>query len=104
MPDTLDTVRREWEEGHRRLEQARANPEQYRRLLDQVEVLTDELRKRVGSTFTLEQLASAYRSADRWVRDVVSEHAAWPGWPTTLSIVEDAAFHAYQRGAQDYRP
>ena len=104
MPDTLDIVRREWEEGHRRLERERGNPEQYRRLLDQVEVLTNELRKRVGSTFTLRQLEDAYRGADRWVRDVIAEHAAWPGWPKTLAVVEDAAFYAYQRGAQDYRP
>ena len=41
---------------------------------------------------------------DDWARDVVSERAATPGWPRTLSMVEDAAFHLYQRGAVDYAP
>jgi hypothetical protein len=39
-----------------------------------------------------------------WVRDAISEHAATPGWPRTVAIVEDAAFHLYQRGAVDYSP
>jgi hypothetical protein len=38
------------------------------------------------------------------VRDTVSERAATPGWPRTLSIVQDTAFHLYQRGAVDYTP
>jgi hypothetical protein len=38
------------------------------------------------------------------VRDTVSERAPTPGWPRTLAIVQDAAFHLYQRGAVDYSP
>jgi hypothetical protein len=34
----------------------------------------------------------------------VATHAAAPGWPRTLSLVEAAAFHEYSRGAQDYEP
>jgi hypothetical protein len=34
----------------------------------------------------------------------VSERAATPGWPRTLAIVQDTAFHLYQRGAVDYTP
>jgi len=74
------------------------------RLNAQLEVVTDELRRRIGQTFTVEQLAIAYDRADAWVRDAVSEHAATPGWPRTLALVEDAAFHLYQRGAVDYAP
>jgi len=74
------------------------------RLLAQLEVVTDELRKRVGQTFTLEELASAYARADDWVRAAVDERAPTPGWPRTLSLVQDAAFHMYQRGASDYAP
>ena len=40
--------------------------------------------------------------SDEWVRDTVSERAPTPGWPRTLAIVQDAAFHLYQRGAVDY--
>ena len=104
MQETLDVVRREWEDGHRRLEAARGDSELYGRLLGQVEVITDELRKRVGATFTLGQLAEVYRGAERWSRDAVAERASSPGWPRTLSVAEDAAFYLYQRGAVDYRP
>jgi hypothetical protein len=100
--DALTLVRQEWEEGYRRLEADRADPRRYRRLLDQLEVVSDELRKRVGQTFTLAELAGAYRDADRWARDVVAERAPSPGWPRDLALVLAAAFHAYQRGAVDY--
>jgi alcohol dehydrogenase class IV len=104
MAIVLDVVRREWEQGYRRFEAASREPAAGDRLQRQLEVVTDELRKRIGQTFTLEQLAAAYDDADDWARDVVSEHAATPGWPRTLSMVEDAAFHLYQRGALDYSP
>jgi hypothetical protein len=76
----------------------------YERLLAQVEAIADELRRRVGQTFTLAQLADAYAAADDWSRDVVAERASSPGWPRTVSVAEAAAFHAYQRGATDYEP
>ena len=37
-------------------------------------------------------------------KHAVSERAPTPGWPRTLAIVQDAAFHLYQRGAVDYAP
>ena len=74
------------------------------RLAAQLEVVTGELRRRIGQTFTLEELVAIYDRAEAWVRDVVSEHAATPGWPRALALVEDAAFHLYQRGAVDYKP
>ena len=104
MTIVLDVVRREWEQGYRRFEAATREPVAGDRLQRQLEVVTDELRKRIGQTFTLEELAAAYDAADDWARDVVSEHAASPGWPRTLAMVEDAAFHLYQRGAVDYAP
>ena len=104
MTIVLDVVRREWEQGYRRYEAASREAVAGDRLQRQLEVVTDELRKRIGQTFTLEQLASAYDHADDWARHVISEHAATPGWPRTLSMVEDAAFYLYQRGAVDYSP
>lgn len=66
--------------------------------------MTEELRKRVGGTYTLRELASEYRTADAWAREAVSEHAPTTGWPGTLSMVEGAAFLLYSRGAVDYEP
>jgi hypothetical protein len=103
MIDALELVRQEWEEGHRRLEAQRDDPRRYRRLLDQLEVVGDGLRQRVGQTFALAELAVAYVDAERWARELVEERAPGPGWPRDLSLVVAAAFHAYQRGAVDYR-
>jgi hypothetical protein len=100
----LETVRQEWEAGNRRFEEQMQDPVARPRLLAQLEVVTDELRKRVGQTFTLDELAAVYARADDWVREVVDEHAGAPGWPRTVSLVQAAAFHLYQRGAVDYTP
>ena len=100
----VEVVRREWEDGYRRFEAASRDPVAAERLLTQLEVVTDELRRRIGQTFTLDELAAAYEDADAWTRAAVSERAAAPGWPRTVAMVEDAAFHLYQRGAVDYGP
>lgn len=99
-----ETIRQEWERGNRRFEELTRDPIARPRLLAQLEVVTDELRKRIGQTFTLDELAQAYAQADDWVRSAVEDRAATPGWPRTLALVQDAAFHTYQRGASDYKP
>jgi hypothetical protein len=104
MAPVLEVVRSEWGEGYRRFQDLSRDRVAADRLSLQLEVVTDELRKRVGQTFTLEDLAAKYAAADEWVRDAVSERSPTPGWPRTLSIVQDAAFHLYQRGAVDYAP
>jgi hypothetical protein len=96
-------LQQEWGEGERDLESERSDRTRYNRLLEQVEVVTDELRKRVGQTYTLDELASAYRGAEHWAREAVEERAPSPGWPRDLALVLAAAFYAYQRGAVDYQ-
>jgi hypothetical protein len=104
VPPPVDAVRQEWEEGHRRLQEEARDPAQAERLHAQVGVVTEELRRRVGQSFTLGDLAAAYADAERWVRQAVEERAPEAGWPQTLALVEDAAFYLYQRGAVDYAP
>jgi len=100
--DATTLVRQEWEDGDRRLEAERGDRAHYERLLQQIEIVTDELRRRVGQTYSLTELAAAYGDAERWAREVVEERAPSPGWPRDLALVLAAAFHAYQRGATDY--
>jgi hypothetical protein len=100
--DSTTLIRQEWEEGDRRLESERGDRDRYERLLQQVEIVSDELRRRVGQTYSLAELASAYRDAERWAREAVEERAPSAGWPRDLALVLAAAFHAYQRGATDY--
>jgi hypothetical protein len=100
--DATSLVRQEWEDGARRLEAERADHARYERLVSQVELVVDELRRRVGQTYSLDELAASYRDAERWAREVVGREATSPGWSRDLSLVLAAAFHAYQRGALDY--
>jgi hypothetical protein len=100
----VETSRREWEESNRLLEAEARDRARYVRLVEQVEAVTAELRKRVGQTFTLAELADEYVRAERWSRDAVAGTAPPPGWPRTLTVVEGAAFHLYARGAVDYSP
>jgi alcohol dehydrogenase class IV len=93
----------EWESAYRALADAAQDPSREDDLRRQLEAVTSELRRRLGGTFTLGELASEYVRADVWARDALAE-AEIPGWPRTLSLVEGAAFHLYARGAMDYAP
>ena len=99
----VEHARQQWEEGHRRLESRARERPAYNRLREQVEALTEELRRRVGQRFTLAQLAAAYTEAERWSREAAARGVA-TARPEDLAIVEDAAFHLYARGAVDYTP
>jgi hypothetical protein len=100
----VDVARQQWDEGNRRFESRSADRELYLRLVEQLELVLGELRKRVGETFTLEQLAEVYGGSDRWLPAAVEERMDSPGWIRELSVVQDAAFHNYAKGATDYKP
>jgi len=100
----LESARRDWEEGYRRFQEESRDPVRVDGLHLELEVVTDELRKRLGSTFTLDELSTEYRQADAWARAALVERATASGWPATLSIVEGTAFFVYSRGALDYEP
>ena len=107
VEERVELARQHWAEGYRRLSGTRRDePEVYARLLDQVEVVTEELRRRIGKTFTLDELASTYAHADRWAAEAIADSRDQPGraWTATASTATDAAFHLYARGARDYRP
>ena len=104
MSADVESARHDWEDAHRRLEEASRDLARVAGLRRQLEVVTDELRKRVGSTFALRELAAEYRHADDWARDAVAQRASAPGWLSSLSIVEGAAFHLYSHGAVDFTP
>jgi hypothetical protein len=101
----VELARQQWQDGDRRVEQTRPDRERYADLNRQVDVVVAGLRKRVGQVFTLGELAEAYEGADEWARELL-DGAADPEAPPTVEAgtVADAAFHAYARGAVDYRP
>jgi hypothetical protein len=100
----VEVAKQEWEEGSRRLEAAREDGRRYRQLLELLDLVLDELRRRVGQTYTLADLVAAYGESERWAREVLEERATSPGWPRDLTLVLAAAFDAYQRGAINYKP
>jgi hypothetical protein len=103
----LETARYQWEEGERRLAESRDDPARHRQLASLVDAVVDELRRRVGQTFTLGGLADVYGGPEEWVRDVVVESTPARGARAGLadaSVVQDAAFARYSRGATDYAP
>ncbi|MBD0289789.1 MAG: hypothetical protein ICV74_00930 [Thermoleophilia bacterium] len=102
----LEAARVQWEEGVRRIEAARRDVPRYQHLMLLVDAVSDELRRRVGQTFTLADLARAYDGAEDWVREVVLDASPRRGGTAARdsALVQDAAFGRYARGATDYRP
>jgi hypothetical protein len=93
----VEHARQQWDEGHRRLQSYSSDRALYLQLHAEVGVVVDELNRRVGQTFTLAELTEAYQASDRWLYEIL-------GAARYLALVQDAAFHAYARGAVDYVP
>ena len=101
---TVESARREWEAGDRRFRREASDPARAEDLHRQLDAVIAELRRRVGATFTLDELARAYGQADSWLLDVVSERAPSKTGVRTATVAGDAAFYAYSRSALDYEP
>jgi hypothetical protein len=104
MATDLELARQQWRDGNRRLEDARGDRERYRQLAENADRVVDALRRRLGQSFTLEELAAAYTGADDWVLELLEDADPDGAVPLEPGTAADAAFHAYARGAVDYRP
>jgi hypothetical protein len=92
----------QWEEGYRRLDSSRSDPLAHRALGRAVVAVEDELRRRLGSTFSIRELAALYREDSDWglaltVDTLPDRSELWDG-----STVVDAAFYLYMREAADF--
>jgi hypothetical protein len=89
----------QWEEGQRAL-QAIEDPRQ-RRLADRViDAVREELRRRIGPTFSADQLAELYGRGTDWAQQAALDVA--PTLEGDAQSLADAAFWHYLRGAQDF--
>jgi hypothetical protein len=96
MPYSLDNALFQWREAERRLADT---PEPARSDLERaVETLVDELRKRLGSTFVLDELADLYGEGTDWATELADRRGAG----TDAAVVADAAFARYAREASNY--
>jgi hypothetical protein len=99
MPYPLENALFQWEEGWREL-QAIEDPRQ-RRLADRViEVVREELRRRIGPTFTAAELANLYSAGTDWCLQIAIDVA--PAVEGDAQSLADAAFWQYLRGAVDF--
>jgi len=99
---TVEIALQQWQEGHLRFRTLAESPVRREHLYLELDTISDELRRRIGQNFTLAEAARLYRDAERWALETVAERAPVAGWERDLSLVLDAAFHLYARGAVDY--
>lgn len=89
----------QWEDGWRAL-RAIEDPRR-RRLADRVvDATREELRRRIGPTFTAAELAELYGRGTDWCQQVAIEVA--PEVEDDAQALADAAFWLYLRGATDF--
>ena len=99
MSYPLENALFQWEEGRRSL-QAIDDPRQ-RRLSDRVvDALREELRRRIGPTFTAAELADLYGEGTDWAQQVALDVA--PSLDSDAQALADAAFWLYIRGDTDF--
>jgi hypothetical protein len=95
----LENALFQWEDGWREL-QAVADPKA-RHLADRVvDAVREELRRRIGPTFTAAELADLYGSGTDWCLQVAIDVA--PALEGDAQSLADAAFWLYLRGAGDF--
>ncbi len=93
----VEHARQQWDEGHRRVQSYSTDRALFLQIHGQVGEVVAELNRRVGQTFTLAELADAYRQSDRWLYEIL-------GASPHLALAQDAAFYLFARGAVDYSP
>lgn len=97
---SFDSAVQQWREGLRRLDDA---PPHERPALERVtERVYEQLRRRLGSTFTLDELADLYDDGTSWTLDLAAQVAPAAPWAWDQRIVADAAFGRYMREAADF--
>jgi hypothetical protein len=102
--ENVEVARQQWREGYRRFQTLADEPANRDRLYLELETISDELRRRIGQTFTMVEATEEYGDAERWATETLAERAPVRGWPRDLAIVLDAAFCLYVRAAVDYLP
>ncbi|MEX2194060.1 MAG: hypothetical protein WD844_02135 [Thermoleophilaceae bacterium] len=81
----------QWQDGARRVRDAPEGPRA-------VDAVVDELRRRLGSTFTLSELTELYAEGVDWAWEVATRR----GSGGDASATVNAAFFRYAREATDY--
>lgn len=95
----LENALFQWEEGRRVLQEI-SDPRE-RRLADRVvDGIREELRRRIGPTFSAAELADLYGEGTDWCQQVAIDVA--PLMEGQAQTLADAAFWLYLRSATDF--
>ena len=86
----------QWEEGERRL--SGAPPVERGQLERAAANVTAELRRRLGSSYSVGELAELYAGGTDWAEDIAQRSGA----STDSAWVVDACFFRYASGATDF--
>ena len=96
MAYAIENALYQWHDGDRRLA---ATAEPARADLDRAAyAVIEELRKRLGSTFLLEELADLYHRGTDWATELAARYGAG----TDAAAVVDAAFARYARESSNF--
>jgi hypothetical protein len=96
----FESASQQWRDGVRRLEAA---PREQARVLERVtERIYAELRRRLGSTFTTDELVDLYDAGTAWAEQLAMQAAPEEPHAWDPRVVVDGAFGRYLREASDY--
>jgi len=96
VPYALENALYQWREGEARIAET---PEPARTDLERVVgFVVEELRRRLGSSFVLDELADLYGESTDWATELADRRGAG----TDSAAVVDAAFALYAREASNY--
>ena len=99
--DPFDIARFQWQDGERRLREA--SPDEQRVLYRVVDDVLAELRRKLGGTFSSDELATLYADEGTgWATEIAARSAPEHAWAWDPRIAADAAFARYLREASDY--
>jgi hypothetical protein len=104
LSSRLASATADWEDGRRRLERARRDPDRVDTLDRVVAAIRRELYRRLGQTYTLADLLDVYQSSGDWALDVAMRVAPGATYARELTVVADPVFAAAARGASDWSP
>jgi hypothetical protein len=98
----LDNAIFQWEDGARRLRELSADPRSARTTARVVEAIRDELRRRIGPTFTAQELAELYARGTDWCLEAARQADPMGAVDLDPQAIVDGTFFLYLRGAKDY--
>lgn len=102
MAYPLDNALFQWEEGAGRLRDLSSDLRAARTAYRAVDAIREELRRRIGPTFSAQELADLYGRGTDWCLEAARRAAPMAAVDLDPQAIVDGAFFLYLRGAKDY--